>query len=174
MRYLRDIWVALALAACVGAGRADEDHAVQALQQLGAIIKRDETRPSRPVVAVGFGVPWIPTDTEFELVMGIADLERLGISATQTKGMDAKLKELKDLKDLEVLDLWATDVTDAGLKELKGMEHLRTLNLCATKVTGASLKDLKELKNLRKLSLTLCPVTAASRARALSSGRYAS
>jgi hypothetical protein len=55
MRNRRYTWVALALAVCASAARAEGDRAVQTFERLGATITRDETRQNKPVVAVTFG-----------------------------------------------------------------------------------------------------------------------
>jgi hypothetical protein len=40
----------------VTARGADEERAVQTFERLGATVRRDETRPGKPVVAVLFGI----------------------------------------------------------------------------------------------------------------------
>ena len=80
------------LVVLTGAARADEASAVAALEKLGAKIKRDETKPGKPVIQVSLG---------------------------NTAVTDAGLKELKELKQLTYLDINDTKVTLAALKELK-------------------------------------------------------
>jgi hypothetical protein len=75
-----------------GAAAADEASTVAALEKLGAIIKRDDTLPGKPVVAL-----------------------YLGSSAVT----DAGLKHVAALKSLQVLYLTRTKVTDVGCEELR-------------------------------------------------------
>jgi hypothetical protein len=103
---------------CVRADKA-EDKAVEAIQNLGGRITRDEKAKGKPIVGVDFA---------------------------RTKVTDADLKHLAALKQLRDLDLGLTQVTNAGLKHLAALKQLRDLDLGLTQVTDAGLKHLAGLK----------------------------
>jgi hypothetical protein len=57
----------LTLVLCVGRAGAQEERVVQAFERLGAVVKRDDTKPNRPVIALRFGLRSPIPDTTSEL-----------------------------------------------------------------------------------------------------------
>jgi len=121
MKLLAYVCVIALLILSSGAARADEAHAVKAVEKLGGNVTRDDKLPGKPVI---------------------------GVNLNHSKLTDASLKELKELKQLTTLDLSGTPVTDAGLKELKELKQLTYLVPYETPVTDKGLKELKDLKQL--------------------------
>ena len=109
----------LSLAAPLYADDA-EDRAIQAIEQRGGVVTRDEMNPARPVVHVA--------------------LAHEGVT-------DSDLKELAAFKRLQVLSLNFSSVTDTGLKELADLKELKELYLGFTKVRD--LKGLAVLTRLQ-------------------------
>jgi hypothetical protein len=119
----------LALVVCAGTAGAQEDRAVEAFERLGAIIRRDEIRPNRPVVAVIFGLrPAIP---------------------------DTASETLKDalLTGFPIPTPTTVKVRDEDLADLSKLEHLQVLDLCSSEITNQALHYIKDLKNLQVLDL---------------------
>jgi Leucine Rich repeat len=154
MKNRRFALLVLALVACVKTVRADDESAVQALRDLGATIKRDESKPNKPVVAVHFCDPSM-ADKEWLKDLKYLPWYMLG----RVDAKDDALENVKELGSLQVLDVWHTQVSDEGLKYLKDLKCLEVLDLRQTHVTDAGLEELKPLKSLRKLYLTDCAVT---------------
>ena len=46
----------LVAAVCAGRASADEESVAQAFERMGAVVKRDDTKPNRPVIALRFGL----------------------------------------------------------------------------------------------------------------------
>jgi WD40 repeat protein len=136
-----------------------EDSAVAALEKVGAGIRRDETRPGKPVVWVDLTKRAQVTDADLKGLKDLKNLQMLNLGLT--RATDACLKGLKDLKSLQTLNLPLTQVTDEGLKDLKDLQGLLILNLGGTQVTDAGLKNLRGLKSLQLLDLTNTRVTDA-------------
>jgi hypothetical protein len=176
----------LALVLCAGRASADEESVVQDFQRRGVVVKRDETKPNRPVIALRFGLRNPIPDTIPELDrdllliqlhprhLGTPIVERRnGTNADQKNGgksldpsapvaiqvADEDLKDVSKLADLQVLDLSYSEITNAGLQHLRGLKHLHTLDLRNTRIDDAGLQVLQHLKNLKRLYLTNCPVT---------------
>jgi len=101
-------------------GWADEDTAVKEIERLGGDVerdvKRDEKRPSKPVV---------------------------GVQLARRQITDANLKLLKEFKNLRGLVLNGASITDAGLKEIKDITTLEGLYLDSTKLTDTGLKRFR-------------------------------
>jgi hypothetical protein len=140
--------VAMAAMVLASAARADEAAAVAALEKLGAKIKRDETRPDKPVVEVIFFKNKV-MDFDLAQLKNLKSIQLLSLHGTMVT--DAGLTHLKDVKTLQELHLPYTAVTDAGLVHLKDLKSLHTLNLSSTKITDKGLAHLKDLKNLHTL-----------------------
>src|SRR5262245_13587210 len=110
MRNRRYTWALPALAICASAASAQEERVVQAFERLGAIVRRDDTKPDKPVVAVIFGLrPTIP-DTASEtftdyLLQGLP----LFPSPKAVKVNDDDLSDLGKLEHLQVLDLCSAE-----------------------------------------------------------------
>src|SRR5262249_36203459 len=124
-----------ALLALGGTAPADDDRVATKLKELGAHVRRDETKPGRPIVSVA--------------VLGISE----------RKLTDADLKELAPLDHLRTLSLVYTMITDAGLKHLATYPQLDYLSLFDSAITDAGLEHVAALKQLRELSLWQTKVT---------------
>ena len=94
--------VVLALAALVGAARADEAEAVKGIEKLGGTVTRDDKQPGGPAVKVTLNGP---------------------------KVKDEDLKLLKEFPQLAELELSGGGLTDAGLRHLKGLKQLKRLSI---------------------------------------------
>ena len=91
------------------------EHAVVALETLGAKIKRN---------------------SEGEAVaVDLSDKQQV---------TDADLVHLKGLTNLEELGLFDTQITDAGVEHLAGLTNLTSLNLLQTKITDAGIAELQK------------------------------
>jgi hypothetical protein len=135
MRRTLPLFLTLALALALPAFAADDEaKAGAAVENLGAVVKRDPTLPGKPVVEVSF--------------QG---------STTGRPIKDADLAALHGLKHLKVLYLgYVTTTTDAGLVHLRGLTSLEKLALPETKITDAGLVNLRTLANLKSLGFPFC------------------
>jgi hypothetical protein len=109
----------------------EEAAAVEAVEQVGGGVDRDEKAPGRPVVYVGF-------------------------SHTVANG---DLDTLRAFSRLTTLTLNHTDITDAGLKPLEGLTQLKTLSIWQAKISGPGLAHLRTATGLEQLSLAHTPIT---------------
>jgi Leucine-rich repeat (LRR) protein len=176
----------LALLLCAGRACADEESVVKAFERLGAVVKRDDAKPGKPVIALRFGlrnpIPDTTADLDRDVLfvqlqsqdLGTPNVERIkGADAdrknegktfdpfcpTAIKVTDGDLKEVSQLAHLQVLDLSYSEITNEGLPHLGALKQLHTLDLRNTRIDDAGLQILKEFKNLKRLYLTNCPVT---------------
>jgi len=165
--------------------RPDEGAAVQAIEKVGGVIKRDDTGTARPVTSVTLAKKTVRdkdeavkglrafrhlraldlsstkiTDETMRLVGAMEHLTSLNISGTAVT--DAGLRGVGALRGLRSLNLWSTKVTDAGLKELEGHGELEDLYLAYTGVTDAGMASLARLKRLRKVELMGVAITDAA------------
>lgn len=122
--------------------------AVQLVQKLKGHLRRDLTKPGKPIVDV-------------DLTSGMYSSDAHGLQFTPGGATDADLQDLAGLTELNALNLTGTKVTDAGLKHLAGLEKLTTLTLQKTAVTGAGFKELTGLKQLHWVNLMGTKVTDA-------------
>jgi hypothetical protein len=152
-----------------------------ALEKAGAELRRDETRPSKPVVAVYFTNCALDDDTlallrrlpslttlsfrdcaeppasRLREVSSLSSLRKLWLSGC-TWVTDDDLKDVASLRSLQELVLNGCNrVTDTGVKQLGGLQRLHWLDLGdCTQVTDAGLKDLGSLQRLQRLGLGGC------------------
>ncbi|MCE9567515.1 MAG: hypothetical protein K8U57_36410 [Planctomycetes bacterium] len=129
---------------------ATEEDAVKFVEKLGGTVKRDDTKPGKPVVKVELWESEL-TDAGLKELAPLTQLTSLSIGGT--KITDAGLKELAHFSDLTTLSLRETAVTDVGLKELANLKKLSELGLNETKITDVGLKELANIKTLRDLTL---------------------
>jgi len=125
--WTRIVAASIGMLALLSPARSDERQAYEIVAQLGHV-KRDETRPEKPVVQVNFTA------------------QPAGRSVK-----DAELVHLGAFKHLRVLYLSYSDVTDAGMVHLKGLRSLEELSFADTRVTDAGMVHLKGLSNLKKV-----------------------
>jgi Leucine-rich repeat (LRR) protein len=177
MRNQLYIWVTLVLAVCTGRASAQEEERIaQAFERLGAIVKRDDAKPNKPVIGLRFGLRNPIPDTTPEIIkdyiLDTVDVYiRMGRDGPQKdaakpldpnmviKVTDADLNEVSKLENLETLDLSFGEITNQALEHIKGLKKLKTLDLRKTQVNDAGLAMLQELPNLKHLYLTGCPIT---------------
>jgi len=160
---MRRFGAAFLLLTLTGLVCGDEGSAVATLEKLGAKIKRDETKPGKPVIELNLYGTLVP-DAALAHLKDLKSLQSLYLDGTAVT--DTGLAHLKDLKSLQSLYLRDTKVTDTGLAHLKDLKSLQTLDLAqCTAVTGAGLAHLKDLKSLQSLYLsnTLVPDAALAR-----------
>jgi Leucine-rich repeat (LRR) protein len=177
MKHHPCLWVTLVLAATTGRASAQEEERIaQAFERLGAIVKRDDTKPNKPVIGLRFGLRNPIPDTTPEIIKDYI-LDIVGVFLRKDgpqkdvakppdpnipaviKVTDADLNEVSKLEYLETLDLSFGEITNQALEHIKGLKKLQTLDLRNTQVNDAGLAMLEELPSLKHLYLTNCPVT---------------
>src|SRR5262245_34413336 len=131
-----------------------EAGAVNTLEEINALITRDEDQPGKPVIEVS--VRGVLTAAAWKELAGLKQLRLLTIStclplslhadAPTPEPFMAGLKGLAGLKNLQSLTLITPEVADASLKEIARLTNLRTLDLGSTRTTDAGLKQLVVLK----------------------------
>ena len=134
-----------------------ESNAIAKIELLGGRVTRDETLPSRPVIAVEFQENMRFNDGYLHLLKSFTSLTSLNLAGSRIT--DAGLKEIRDLKSLTLLNLYLTKVSDAGLRELVGLQNLTFLSLSNTNITDASMKEIGEFRKLKTLELEETQVT---------------
>lgn len=117
-------------------------------EELGAVVRLDETKPGKPVVDVSLfgsmGTATRPlTDAGLVHLKRFTKLQTLLMLECPTITDDGlvHLKGLTKLKSLYILI--CPKITDDGLSHLKGLTNLRFLVLINTKVSDAGVKKLK-------------------------------
>src|SRR5947208_3522879 len=74
----RNLWaMAAVLTAAVGV-RADETAAVQAVEKLGGLVRRDDQAPGKPVIAVNLGFKRV-TDQDLKVLADLKQLQSLSL-----------------------------------------------------------------------------------------------
>ena len=122
---------------------------VNGFQDLGARqIRRDDSRPGRPVVFLDLSGTKIQRTAFSMLVPYLQEVVELNLAASNVG--DDDLKELVKLPKIKILSLNGTKVTDKGIERLEQLKNLVELDLSLTATDGSSLK---KCKSLRKLSL---------------------
>jgi Leucine-rich repeat (LRR) protein len=188
MRNQPCIWVTWVLAVCTGrAGAQEEERIAQAFEGLGAVVKRDDTKPNKPVIGLRFGLRNPIPDTTPEIIKDEI-LYHLGTSPPKDglqvgpwppkdglqkdaakpldpnkpmviKVTDQDLSNVSKLENLETLDLSFGEITNQALAHIKELKKLQTLDLRNTQISDAGLAMLEELPSLKHLYLTNCPIT---------------
>jgi hypothetical protein len=97
---------------------------------------------------------------------GFKELRRLHLAyvfntPSESRNVEAGLRELSELPNLEELALKTGHCDDTWLREVAKFKALRVLHLENNKVTDAGLAALKSLTTLRRLSLWRTRVTDA-------------
>lgn len=153
MRMLLLLVPVLFLSAAPLAGDAEdaEKRAVDAIENLGARVHRDDSLRGKPVVRIFWDSP-LPVDRDLALLKAFPRLDDLVIDCR--KATDAGLAHLNGLKELRELRVYGTQFTDKGLGHLKGMKQLRSLYYITDELTDAGLPHLKGMSELRKLVLS--------------------
>lgn len=141
-----------------------EEKAVQLVKKMKGHLRRDLTRPGKPIVAVDLsggsyysdahGLHFVPgsvTDADLQDLAGLTELTSLKL--TGAKVTDAGLKHLAGFEKLAMLDLQNTLVTGAGFKDLAGLKHLEYVNLMGSKATDVGVQDLSGFRQLTTLLL---------------------
>jgi endonuclease YncB( thermonuclease family) len=137
-----------------------EGKALAALREFDAVVRVDQTRPDRPVVAVEFrpNAPKKAADADLALLEGFPHLRSVGFPSNPIT--DAGLAHLQKLSDLEEVNLNWTKVTAAGvLRLVKDRTSLRRLELSGVDLRDDDLAALKGLKELKKLNLRSTLIT---------------
>src|SRR5262245_6318353 len=146
------------LGLCDATMRADEPvaarKALAALRELEPVVKVDDARPDKPVVAVHF----LPnfgkvTDDHLAHLKAFPHVRSVEV-ANKPFVTDAGLAHLAELGQLEELVLNGTGVTaEAVVRFLKGRTRLHRLHLTGVPLQDNDLTALQELTELRDLSL---------------------
>lgn len=133
-----------------------ERAAVVAIEKFGGRIKRDKTRPGRPVSAVLLASSQV-TDADLAMVLdNLVTLRSLSLNCTHIT--DKGLEHLKGLSQLTYLDLACLNMTDAGLKNLQGLANLEELDLSfSPNITNDGMRNLQGFTKLRELGLSFSP-----------------
>jgi Leucine-rich repeat (LRR) protein len=131
------------------AGKSEQE-AFEALQKLGATIKKDA---NGHVTEVSFFKNQELTDADLRHLIDLDHLTVLKLQITPVTGVG--LEHLKGMKNLKELNLGSTRITSVDLRHLKGLISLEKLNLMnnKTRITGAGLIHLQDLTNLKRLVL---------------------
>jgi hypothetical protein len=120
------------------------------LQQIHAMIERDEKSPDKPVIGVTLsGLEFRPS--LLGRLVAFPKLRKLNLSGTKTS--DIALEHLEDVTSLQILNLSHTNVTGGGMQFLKKLVNLEELNLNQTLVHDPGLHELTGLKKLKKIYL---------------------
>src|SRR5262245_15890470 len=150
--------VVTVVSVCDATVRADEpaaaSRALAALRELEPVVKLDETRPDKPIVAVHFRPNFGKvTDDHLMHLKAFPHLRSVEV-ANKRFVTDVGLAHLAELSQLEELVLNGTGVTaEAVVRFLKGRTKLRRLHLARVPLRDDDLTALKELTELRELSL---------------------
>lgn len=144
--------------------RAEQDSSEQAkaivkLEDLGAEVIMDETRPGKVIIGIDLGDYSTVQDADLQYVAKFPELQSLNLYDTRVT--DAGLLQLQGLAHLDSLILSGTRITDAGLAHLRPLNKLVLLNLSSTRIAGIGLESLKSLGNLESLNLSLTQITDA-------------
>lgn len=126
-----------------------EERALEALQERGAMASRDDRAPGAPVTWVTCYRPI--QDEDLDLLAALPHLANLVL--LEGGITDAGLKRLQRLPRLASLWLTKTNVTDKGLSHLQGLPHLRRLHLVDVPIGDEGLATLARLKRLRIMGL---------------------
>jgi endonuclease YncB( thermonuclease family) len=158
---------------------ASQRKAVAALQHLKPVITYDETKPGKPVIAIGFrpNTNDKVTDDDLAQLKSFPNLRSLDLpsSSQVTVAGLSQLAELRSLVELNVnwtkasaagvvnlvkgrrmmqrLEVSGVNFRDEDLAMLKGLPYLKKLSLRATQVTDEGLVNLRPLADLQSLSL---------------------
>jgi Leucine-rich repeat (LRR) protein len=142
-------WIALTLAACLGATDTAEW-----IAGTGGVAGRDR---NGKIVAVDLRASWV-TDSDLGDLAGLPSLSRLDLSLTRIT--DHGLQQLKNAPGITELNLrYAELITDAGLVAVKGWKRLKRLNLRGTKITDTTLQHLSGVTSLEALDIGFVQVT---------------
>src|SRR5262245_65519810 len=147
--------IALTLGACSAGAQANgpeaERKALAALRELEAVVKVDEARPGKPVVAVHFPPNFGKvTDDHLAHLKAFPHLRSVAIP-NKPFVTDAGLANLAELDQLEEVVLNGTSVTaEAVLRFLKGRTRMRLLSLMKVLLRDDALAALKHLTELRE------------------------
>ena len=144
-------------ASMVMADDSDESHAVWKIELLGGKVKRDETLPGRPVIAIDFRGSKKFNNKYMHVLAEFTSLKSLNVNDLAIT--DDGLKKINKLKSLEQLYLIRTKITDDGMREIAELTNLNLLDLNFTRITDAGLKHVSQLKNLKSLHLCGSSIT---------------
>jgi hypothetical protein len=134
-----------------GSKKEDMNQLVADLQQAGAQIERDESRPDKPIVAISFrGQPI--NGKLLGRLKAIPTLRKLDLGGTLMS--DVLLEHLEDVTQISILNLGhCNKITSHGLEFLKNFKNLEELNLSQTLVMDDGLEHLKGCTKLKKIYL---------------------
>jgi endonuclease YncB( thermonuclease family) len=153
--------------------------ALQALRKFDPIVRYDESKPGRPMIAIQFrpntiekvgdndlarlevftnlrslDVPSAPkvTDAGLKHLAGLRPLVELNLNWTGVTG-EGVVKLVKGRIMMERLEIAGVPFRDSDLAAMRGVPDLQTLSLRATLITDEGLARLKGFGKLRSLSL---------------------
>lgn len=162
--------------------RQARDAAVEAIREVGGIIRMHPAEPSKSETYRVINVDLRKAKVGNEIlkhVVVLKELTALDLSFSQvddkgvemishlplrefwlqsTKITDASAKILSEMKSLDFLQLNATSVSDRFLKDLKPLSKLKDLGLRGTKVTGEGMRHLLKHKKLAELDVYMTTV----------------
>src|SRR5260370_11551978 len=116
----------------------DESTAVEKIESLGGMVRRDDKMPGCPVISVDL-LPARNKDV--------------------TKFNDEHFSVLDSFPSLTFLSLSETEITNDGLKKLRGLKNLKGVRLDNTRITDAGMTEISEINTLTLLSLQDCRIT---------------
>ncbi|MCC7418722.1 MAG: hypothetical protein IT428_00435 [Planctomycetaceae bacterium] len=94
--------------------------------------------------------------TDFDLLVALPNVERLGFNNLRPPIGDAGLRKLLPLKKINYLDLQSQEITSEGLEVLKGFPELEHLYLAGNPIGDSGLPALEAIPKLNWLSLEYC------------------
>src|SRR5262249_4324728 len=106
--------------------KGDPQQVLAELQEVHAMVKRDETRPDKPVI----GVDFTGQEFKFALIEKLAVFPELQeLSLANTKFADVHADYLETLTTLRKLNLGFTKLTDGGMPPLAKLVNLEEVHL---------------------------------------------
>jgi hypothetical protein len=147
----------LALAIAEGTTAAEStDEATALVEQLGGKVRRDDSRPDRPVVAVDLALKPL-TDEGLARLTALKDLRELNIRGT--KITDSGVAHLAGLDKLEYVNVESTAITDRAVEVFAHLPRLRWLFLNRTRITNSALRSLAGNRTLERLYVSINSIT---------------
>lgn len=132
----------------------EQQRAVEALEELGGYVERDETLPSRSVIARA-----ILGDESFGNVTSVQVIQ-FKLNGCAMNADDA-LAKIAKLRKTQLLLLFDHRITDAGLVHIARLKRLKSLSLIDAEITDSGLESIATLTELERLRLSGTRLTPA-------------
>jgi len=136
-----------------------EEHAIEAVRELGGTVTRDDKAPGKPVRSVVFKCccsPY-PKPVDLRVLGAFTRLKSLELTCVEIR--NGNLDHIKKLTSLESLTLVATGIDDDGVRQLKLLPNLQKLHLVFCTVSDTGLRSLSDFPSLQEVKLLGSSVT---------------